>query len=509
VDPAALDVAGISVLTAPRNPDSPRSGAIYDPLTWAAAAPVWVHPMVDGRFLVITRMRWHAAVPDSVNLGAYSAYSEDTSPCWMIVEPTGRRSIVPNAPVQLPLTTKVDSAQTVGGASRPPNYLYLLHDVVIGGNPSAVLQHFHLNPNGAVTLAGEEVLPVVDSPPVVEPFTVLDTAKWDLINGVVEGGYYNLPPTDTSYQGLISKFTTNLTGHYVAVELVSPSNTGTWTMFYLGDTGTPVSNAEAFLWMDGVLYFRERIAGTWSNTTIPYDATNHRWLRVREQAGTVYWETSSDGSIWTVQRSKAAGIDLSNLYIGIAGSRNTTDPPGTALWDNIGIGTGSVVFNRGVQYDTPFLVLYGSDPDGKVYRIRKPWGRVGHNRQMLPSPQIHALVVGTQEGWEYYTGTGYSQAPDQLAPVGGLSTVGPMSFASWRAQRIATTVSMVGGTPSGVFWSSSSGRPFAQLGLPVSLGTVGYLGGGIQLMSQLQAAAPDGAVPADTLNNRWSLLTLG
>ncbi|WP_318203030.1 LamG-like jellyroll fold domain-containing protein [Streptomyces sp. SCL15-4] len=39
--------------------------------------------------------------------------------------------------------------------------------------------------------------------------------------------------------------------------------------------------------------------------TLPYSAIDHVWLRVRETAGTVYWETSGDGYTWTVRRTLA------------------------------------------------------------------------------------------------------------------------------------------------------------------------------------------------------------
>jgi hypothetical protein len=41
-------------------------------------------------------------------------------------------------------------------------------------------------------------------------------------------------------------------------------------------------------------------------TNLTYSPINHAWLRVREASGTVYWETSSDGFIWTVRRSDPA-----------------------------------------------------------------------------------------------------------------------------------------------------------------------------------------------------------
>ncbi|MEV8354618.1 hypothetical protein ACFVTT_38690 [Streptomyces niveus] len=39
--------------------------------------------------------------------------------------------------------------------------------------------------------------------------------------------------------------------------------------------------------------------------TLTYSARDHRWLRLREAAGTLYWETSSDGYNWTIRRTLA------------------------------------------------------------------------------------------------------------------------------------------------------------------------------------------------------------
>jgi hypothetical protein len=40
--------------------------------------------------------------------------------------------------------------------------------------------------------------------------------------------------------------------------------------------------------------------------TIPYDPTQHAWIRIREDAGTLYWETAPDGRTWTSQHSDTA-----------------------------------------------------------------------------------------------------------------------------------------------------------------------------------------------------------
>lgn len=40
--------------------------------------------------------------------------------------------------------------------------------------------------------------------------------------------------------------------------------------------------------------------------TIPYDSVEHAWLRIREDAGTLYWETAPDGRTWTARHSDTA-----------------------------------------------------------------------------------------------------------------------------------------------------------------------------------------------------------
>lgn len=40
-------------------------------------------------------------------------------------------------------------------------------------------------------------------------------------------------------------------------------------------------------------------------TSLTYSATTHAWLRIRETGGTLYWDTSTDGSTWTNRRTLA------------------------------------------------------------------------------------------------------------------------------------------------------------------------------------------------------------
>src|SRR3546814_14352831 len=49
--------------------------------------------------------------------------------------------------------------------------------------------------------------------------------------------------------------------------------------------------------------------------SIAYDSTNHAWLRIREDSGTLFWDTSADGLVWTNRRSTASPAWVSDLDI--------------------------------------------------------------------------------------------------------------------------------------------------------------------------------------------------
>ncbi|MET9506925.1 LamG domain-containing protein [Streptomyces flavidovirens] len=72
-------------------------------------------------------------------------------------------------------------------------------------------------------------------------------------------------------------------------------------------------------------------------TNLTYSAIDHAWLRIRESAGTVYWETSGDGWAWTVRRTLATPAWVSSQTHAV--DFPTTRTGGTAgyiEWDLVG-----------------------------------------------------------------------------------------------------------------------------------------------------------------------------
>lgn len=82
------------------------------------------------------------------------------------------------------------------------------------------------------------------------------------------------------------------TNAYVIMS-VDAAEEGTYAGWLFDPVAGQLKAMNAVGWSDG------------SAVTLTYNGTTHRWLRVREVAGTTYWDTSSDGITWTNRRIAA------------------------------------------------------------------------------------------------------------------------------------------------------------------------------------------------------------
>lgn len=155
----AIDASGLSVVTSPPSPTDPRAGAIFSPPTLAAGAPVWFHPLKDGRFIMVMNRAWSAATPVGGMAGVFSSFTETLS-CWAIVSGTSGIVTMPSVGLQIPVSTKnVSAYTTTGAASRPQDLLWVLHTATVSGQRQGILQSWNVAPNGTLSTSGEEVLP--------------------------------------------------------------------------------------------------------------------------------------------------------------------------------------------------------------------------------------------------------------------------------------------------------------------------------------------------------------
>lgn len=161
----------------------------------------------------------------------------------------------------------------------------------------------------------------------------LNTTLWSGSYGDPDevGGRARIPCT-TGFAGLKSASVYTLTAAGVTVRVYPPTPNGATAAAASVLVLTSVGGTDAGFIVDPAqnaigLYLREGYADGGA-VFLTYSATDHAWLRFREDAGTLYWDTSPDGIDWTNQRTAAtpawaADTDLAFL---IEGHRDAGTP---------------------------------------------------------------------------------------------------------------------------------------------------------------------------------------
>ena len=186
---------------------------------------------------------------------------------------------------------------------------------------------------------------------------VRDTAKWTL--GSLSEGTTAYDPavgvsernqrleitplsgtTGQHYGGYLSAQTYDLTSGRVSVEGVQILTSGSGATMNLAVV-VDSNNWYRVLAQWGNLYFQKKINGWITHSAVPYNATQHRYWRIRhDTADQIIWETSSDQVSWTVQRQEARQLSVKSLKVEVqAGTSQAESAPGTAIFDNFKLET--------------------------------------------------------------------------------------------------------------------------------------------------------------------------
>jgi hypothetical protein len=142
----------------------------------------------------------------------------------------------------------------------------------------------------------------------------------------------------TGYSGLAANTQYDLTSSEVRVEVVGALRNVAGCEQYL-NLGPDASNRLVITIAQGSISFAQRVAGVVTNLEVlPYDRVAHRWIRIRERAGTTYWETSSDGTEWVTRASRTNPFTLTSVGVDIAAGCYLAVPaPGMAVFDNVNV----------------------------------------------------------------------------------------------------------------------------------------------------------------------------
>ncbi len=157
--------------------------------------------------------------------------------------------------------------------------------------------------------------------------------------------------TGDHYNGYVSNVAWNLNNLGVSVEVVQAATNGADTIFALCKDP---SNFLAMIAENGVLYFDQTVQGARDLTSIPYNATQHRFWRIRHagehETAQVTFETSADGANWIIQRGDHPQFLVAAVFPELtAGTGIPLANPGGAVFDNFRFGHTSglpPVFNQ-------------------------------------------------------------------------------------------------------------------------------------------------------------------
>ncbi|RUP66707.1 hypothetical protein SSPNP10_15710 [Streptomyces sp. NP10] len=269
---------------------------------------------------------------------------------------------------------------------------------------------------------------------------VVDTAVWTTAGGSTEvGGRLRQPMTGTVARHTSTR-SYSLAGSSLAVKLCtlpaaggSSSASASWYV-YSNTSGTRLR------WSYNPLTNQLRagieVGGADAGAvTFTYSPISHAWLRVREDGGTVYMETSSDGWYWTVRRSAATpawvNTDLVQVEFAATRSGGVAD---VIEWDYLG----AVVRPRfwGVVNEWPVSWQgLASSVSISATDLFKWLNKQPSMRSMLAEEILHTSVPGV---------TTILSAYYPLTEASGVTAAGDISAAG--AGALAVTQAGSGGT---------------------------------------------------------------
>lgn len=215
--------------------------------------------------------------------------------------------------------------------------------------PTGQMTPSGLTSREALTFAVKVVAPIpAPIASLTDDFATKDFGKWSWGGAAgVTAGQLVLPCTSAYDVEILSNAAYDLTGGSVFAELVTRPNAGNGTTeawFEVRRSGATDDRAHFVVNGNGLVVIR-RVGGTDTVLTSPvYNATDHRWLRIREADGVIYWDASANATSWTNLASWATTWPVTAMEVRISAGYYGTEPsPGSAVWDNFNLGSVSTV----------------------------------------------------------------------------------------------------------------------------------------------------------------------
>lgn len=174
--------------------------------------------------------------------------------------------------------------------------------------------------------------------------SVVDPAKWPNSFGTYsETGGRARVACDAGFNAYSSALTYTLAGSAIYLRGYPPAaggaTTEAWAQILAKSStgGTDLGFELRALTGELVMFSRTGYFDA-AAVTIPYSATDHAWVRIRETGGTVYWDTSPDAAAWTNRRTLASPAWVADTDIEFQLIAHRSDgTPDFAEFDNVNI----------------------------------------------------------------------------------------------------------------------------------------------------------------------------
>ncbi|HEX8502107.1 MAG TPA: hypothetical protein VF659_16095 [Pyrinomonadaceae bacterium] len=161
----------------------------------------------------------------------------------------------------------------------------------------------------------------------------------DKVTVAEAGGRLEITPRSSAgvkaYNGYVSVSNWNLTDARATAVVVQTTTNKAQTVFTLA---LDANNWFRFLFESAKLNFQTKVAGAETSTSIPADAAQQRFWRLRhDRAGDqMIFETSSDGAAWAVRRVVPRQFSVKSLTVELnAGTASSVASPGKAVFGGV------------------------------------------------------------------------------------------------------------------------------------------------------------------------------
>lgn len=181
----------------------------------------------------------------------------------------------------------------------------------------------------------------------------LDTSKWTVwgtnASANETGGMLQVTTTTTAgYAGFTSLNTFDLSESEAVTQLISAGNTSltSYQVFPISITNNGTTNKIEWVINSGSIHAEITVSGgTTTVRSAAFSSTIHKWFKIRETNGRIFWDYSTNGCDWTNFASTSTVIPITELYVAIlAGTWSNMASSTTAQFDNFNVSVSSPTY---------------------------------------------------------------------------------------------------------------------------------------------------------------------